>query len=301
MNYFCWQDYGPEHAALVDSWLDEEALRATRLDDGFDDFYQYWKQETDPERGEYFRCQLVSEGQRPFAAVAFSRFQQTVTVMEIVVDPALRGQGKGAAIIRELVANATAWFGQPVAVLEAVIFPDSTASQNAFYKAGFVPVSDEKDNDRWRRAADDPEILFRYASEKTPAAPAFPIRWLEPEERTLFNGHLRLCRQKSLSRKQWDGIVQADTRYCGLFIDGKMVARAGIEKLTDRYWEISDVRVAKEYRNRGYATAISGFVADEILKNGRVPTVRTRQDNDAMRKVIQKLGFQPFSEYKNNA
>lgn len=296
---FLWQDYEPEHAALVDSWLDEEALRATRLDDGFDDFYQYWKQETDPARGEYFCCKLVSEDQRPFAAVAFSRYRQTVTVMEIVVDPALRRKGKGTAVIKELVDNAADWIGQPVAAFEAVIFPDNTASQNAFYKAGFAPVSKEKDNDRWRRAADDPEILFRYASEKTPAAPVFPIRWLGPEERALFNGHLRLCRQKSLSKKQWDGIIKADTRYCGLFIDGKMVARAGIEKLTDRYWEISDVRVANEYRNRGYATAISGFVAGEILKNGRVPTIRTRQDNTAMRNVIKKLGFQPFLKDNN--
>ena len=298
MNYE-WLEYDPSMASLVDLWLDEEALRATRLDDGFDDFYQYWKKETDPARGEYFWCQLVSEEQRPFSAVAFSWFQQTVTVMEIVVDPALRGQGRGTAVVKELVDNAADWIGQPVAAFEAVIFPDNIASQNAFYKACFVPVSEERDNDRWRRAADDPELLFRYASEKTPAAPVFPIRWLGPEERTLFNGHLRLCRQKNLSRKQWDGIIKAGTRYCGLFADGEMVARACIEKLTDRYWEISDVRVAHEYRNRGYATAISGFVAGEILKNGRVPTIRTRRDNAAMRKVIQKLGFQPFWEDNN--
>ena len=299
MNYE-WSEYDPSMASLVDSWLDEEALRATRLDDGFDDFYQYWKKETDPARGEYFCCKLVLEDQRPFAAVAFSWFQRTVTVMEIVVDPALRGQGKGTAVVRELVANAAAWIGQPVAAFEAVIFPNNIASQNAFYKADFVPASEEKDNDQWRRAADDPEILFRYASKKTYAASAFPIRWLGPEERRLFNGHLRLCQQKTLSKKQWDGIVKANIRYCGLFIDGKMVARAGIEKLTDRYWEISDVRVAKEYRNRGYASVICGFAANEILKNGRVPTVRTRQDNAAMRKVIHKLGFQPFGDNKNN-
>ena len=234
MNYE-WSEYDPSMASLVDSWLDEEALRTTRLDGGFDDFYQYWKKETDPARGEYFCCKLVSEDQRPFAAVAFSWFQRTVTVMEIVVDPALRGHGRGTAVIRGLVNNAAAWIGQPVAAFEAVIFPNNIASQNAFYKAGFVPASEEKDNDQWRRAADDPEILFRYASKKTYAASAFPIRWLGPEERRLFNGHLRLCQQKTLSKKQWDGIVKADTRYCGLFIDGKMVARAGIEKLTDRY------------------------------------------------------------------
>ena len=89
-----WQDYEPEQAALVNAWLDREAIRDTGLADGFDAFYQYWKNETDPARGESFWCKLVSEEQRPFAAVAYAAFRQTVTVMEIVVDPALRGQGR---------------------------------------------------------------------------------------------------------------------------------------------------------------------------------------------------------------
>ena len=93
--------------------------------------------------------------------------------------------------------------------------------------------------------------------------------------------------------------MKTGVRYCGLFIDNKMVARACIEILTDRYWEISDVRVAKDQRNRGYATTICGFVANEIIKSGRIPTIRTEKTNIAMLKVIQKLQFQPFNEEEN--
>ena len=75
-----------------------------------------------------------------------------------------------------------------------------------------------------------------------------------------------------------------------------MVARACVEKLTDRYWEISDVRVARAYRNRGCATAICAFLTDEILQCGKIPTIRTETDNAAMRKVILKLHFRSFSE-----
>ncbi len=291
---FEWSEYDPSMSSLVDSWLDEEALRATRLDDDFDDFYQYWKKETDPARGEYFWCQLVSEEQRPFAAVAFSWFQQTVTVMEIVVDPALRGQGKGALVIKELVDSAEKWIGQPIDAFEAVIFPDNTASQVAFYKMGFV--QDVTEEDRWIRKAQSSEILFHYVSEELPRTSAWPIRWLNPDERSVFNAHLRLSLQKPLSGKRWNSILNADISYCGLFTEDKMVARACIEKQTDRYWEISDVRVAPVYRNRGYATALCSFVAHEILESGRIPTIRTERDNAAMRKVIQKLGFQPITE-----
>ena len=99
-----------------------------------------------------------------------------------------------------------------------------------------------------------------------------------------------------MARKQWRKIIQSDIGYYGLFAEGKMVARACVEKLTDRYWEISDVRVAQEYRNRGCATAICTFLTDIILSGGRIPTIRTEKDNAAMRKVIQKLRFRPFSE-----
>ena len=296
-----WQDYEPEQAALVNAWLDREAVRDTGLADGFDAFYQYWKNETDPARGESFWCKLVSEEQRPFAAVAYAAFRQTVTVMEIVVDPALRGQGKGTAVVTELVANAADWIGRPLTVFEAVIFPHNTASQTVFYKTGFVPVSDEKDNDRWRRTADTTEILFRYAAKTPPTAPDWPVRRLGPDERALFNRHLRLCQQKPMARKRWRQIIQADIGYYGLFAEGKMVARTCVEKLTDRYWEISDVRVANAFRNRGCATAIVAFLTDEILSRGKIPTIRTEKDNAAMRKVIQKLRFRLFAEDNDDA
>ncbi len=296
MQALQWQDYGPEQAVLVNAWLDREAVRNTGLDDGFDAFYQYWERNSDPARGENFYCKIVSTERRPVAVVAFSYYQQTVVIMEIVVDPIWRGQGIGTSIIKELVANAADWIRQPVSVFEAVIFPHNTTSQNAFYKAGFVPVPGKKDNDRWRKTADASEILFRYASETSPVVPDWSVLRLGPKERTLFNRHLRLCRQKPMARKQWRKIIQADIGYYGLFVDENMVARGCIEKLTDRYWEISDVRVARAYRNRGCATAICAFLTDEILQCGKIPTIRTEKDNAAMRKVIQKLHFRPFSE-----
>ena len=292
MDRFDWQDYTREHAALVDSWLDADAVRMTGMDEGFDAFHQYWKNESSPERGEYFWSKLVSENGHPFAVISYGYCNGTITIMEIVVDPVVRGQGKGAAVINEFLKNASVWIAQPIIVFNVVIFSGNTASQIAFYKAGFVV--DNKDRKRWKKTADDSEILFRYMEGTLPSFHSVQIRWLGPDERRLFNAHLRLCDQNTLSIKKWNGIMKTGIRYCGLFVDNQMVARACIEKLTDRYWEISDVRVAKDHRNRGYATAICGFVANEIIKSGRIPTIRTEKTNNSMLKVIEKLHFHPF-------
>ena len=292
MNHFEWKDYTKEDTALVASWLNADAVRMTGMDEGFDAFHQYWKNESSPERGEYFWSKLVSGNGHPFAVISYGYCDGTVTIMEIVVDPAVRGQGKGAAVISEFLNNAAAWIAQPITVFNVVIFSRNTASQIAFYKAGFV--LDDKDRERWKKTTDDSEILFRYTEGTLPSFPSDQIRLLRPDERCMFNAHLRFCSQNTLSIKKWNGIMKTGVRYCGLFIDNKMVARACIEILTDRYWEISDVRVAKDHRNRGYATTICGFVANEIIKSGRIPTIRTEKTNNAMLKVIEKLHFHPF-------
>lgn len=38
-----WIDYSSSYKETVDSWLDEDAVRFTGCDEGFDEYYQYWK------------------------------------------------------------------------------------------------------------------------------------------------------------------------------------------------------------------------------------------------------------------
>ena len=42
---YIWRDYDPETMGFVESWLDEAAVKATGLEDGFRDFYEYWAME----------------------------------------------------------------------------------------------------------------------------------------------------------------------------------------------------------------------------------------------------------------
>lgn len=133
---FVWHDYDPRTMGCVEDWLDESAVKATGLDEGFRSFHEYWANEGSCKVGENYWCKVVSEGDRPFAAVAFCEHDGMYLVMEIVVAPAQRGQGKGSRLLKELLSG-KAVPGMTIRRCEAVIFPGNTASQRAFGNAGF--------------------------------------------------------------------------------------------------------------------------------------------------------------------
>lgn len=140
-----------------------------------------------------------------------------------------------------------------------------------------------------------PEILYAYRGEPIQLDFA-KIRWLKKEELSLFNEHLLLCGQKPLSQDVWNEVYNEGTIYCLLFDEKLPVARACVEKYSDNRWEVADVRVARSYRNRGFAYAVSVYVLNYILKNTKTPTIRTEDDNQAMQRVIEKIGFCPCYE-----
>ena len=82
------------------------------------------------------------------------------------------------------------------------------------------------------------------------------------------------------------------TVYCGLIKNGKMIARAAVEKYLKDKWETADVRVWRSERGKGYAKQICYFVTKFILENGKIATCRTEEDNLAMQRVIGALGFE---------
>ena len=136
------------------------------------------------------------------------------------------------------------------------------------------------------------EILYKYLSkEKKTIDSSLCIKWLSKEELHVFNNHLGLCGQAAIDNTLWDKIFEEGTIYAGLFIDSEMVARACVEKYSNEAWEIADVRVAREFRNKGFAYHVCSYVLAYILENKRIPTIRTEEDNYPMQKVISKLGF----------
>lgn len=133
---FIWRDYNPNTMGYIENWLDEEAVKSTGLDEGFYHFYNYWANEDGFVVGENFWCKVVYENDIPFAVIAFCSHKCKVIVMEIVVKPEKRGQGRGSTLLRELLENKEI-VGFPINKSEAVIFPGNIASQEAFKNAGY--------------------------------------------------------------------------------------------------------------------------------------------------------------------
>lgn len=133
---YIWRDYDPEAMGYVESWLDEAAVRSTGLEDGFRDFYKYWAKEDGFALGENYWCKVVLEDSQPIAVIALALYEGKTTVMEMVVAPEKRCQGKGTNLLRELLREKEI-LGYCVAWAEAVIFLGNAPSQKAFENAGF--------------------------------------------------------------------------------------------------------------------------------------------------------------------
>ena len=75
------------------------------------------------------------------------------------------------------------------------------------------------------------EVLYKYLSSDSKGGNSLScIRWLGKNECNIFNEHLDLCGQAAIPATLWDEIYDEGTIYAGLFVNGKMVARACVEK-----------------------------------------------------------------------
>jgi len=140
------------------------------------------------------------------------------------------------------------------------------------------------------------EILYQLTHYSASLCRSY-IEWLGENDMGKFNEHLVLAGQKpgnmdSLKNMYKDGI----TRYCLLYHDGIPVARGAVEPISEYMWEAADIRTAKEFRGRGFATEILRFLSYYIIAHGKIATCRTEEDNTAMEKVIKSVGFTRMNE-----
>ena len=133
---YIWRDYDPQAMDFVDAWLDAESIRSTGLEDGFQDFYDYWAHEDGFILGKNYWCKVIYIGDTPFAVMALCLHEGKLSIMEMLVAPEFRGRGRGTKLLRQLLGSDKV-LGFPIPKCEAVIFPNNVASQRAFEKAGF--------------------------------------------------------------------------------------------------------------------------------------------------------------------
>ncbi len=145
--YFCWADYDPTEMEFIEKWLDKKAVRFTGIDDGWQDFYEYWKNEKGTIINQNFWCKVVSENNKPFGIIAIGCQEDLFVIMEMLIAPKMRSKGKGTLLIKELLENSEQILGKEIQQSEALIYPSNKASQKCFEKAGFVLERIHEDGD----------------------------------------------------------------------------------------------------------------------------------------------------------
>ena len=143
---FIWEDYSSKYTEKIETFLDSKAIKYTGCEDGFENFYSYWKNEL----GADFWCKVVLIKNEPIAIIAFAKsYDNVFTIQEFIVSPNNRGKGYSSEILKELLIRSSEIIGQEISVAEAVIYPDNIASQKAFQKAGFIYTGAHPDGDAW--------------------------------------------------------------------------------------------------------------------------------------------------------
>ena len=149
MAVYKWMDYSEEYALLVKSWLDDEAVKNTGLDQGWDEYYEYCEKDLSPlVNGEVY-VKIVCEDNDPFGVFCLCNVDGTYSISEVFISPEKRGRGYGSKALRDMLLHSKEILRVEVTSAKTVIFPDNTASKKAFEKAGFVFDSIHPDGDAW--------------------------------------------------------------------------------------------------------------------------------------------------------
>lgn len=132
-----WLDYHKGYKEIVEAWLDCEAVKYTGCDEGWDQFFEYWKNEPETVLNENFFARVILDGGKAVGVIAVYEEKDKHYIQEFIVSPDRRGMGTGSSILKELLQSGEEIVGKKIAIAEACIFPSNISSRKAFEKAGF--------------------------------------------------------------------------------------------------------------------------------------------------------------------
>lgn len=88
-----------------------------------------------------------------------------------------------------------------------------------------------------------------------------------------------------------------EEEYLFLLVDGKIVAQAYIQAVTDKINQIGGVFTLAEERSKRYGKAIVSELCRRIIARGKIPTLSVRKDNKPAVKAYATLGFTHHDDY----
>lgn len=146
---FAWMDYNSSHRETIESWFDSEAVKYTGCEDGWDSFFEYWKEDSETVLNENFFGKVIFDKETAVGVIAVFKENDVHYIQEFIISSDMRNKGIGSSVLRELLENGENIIGQPIKKAEACIFPNNIASQKAFEKAGFRYSHAHPDGGAW--------------------------------------------------------------------------------------------------------------------------------------------------------
>ncbi len=294
---FQWTEYTEKDRETVDGWLDAQAVRMTGMDEGFHSDYTYWSEQPDMEIGANFWAKVFSVGDQPAGVVLLSKEEAILTVMEILVDPALRGKGLGSAALRELIAEGNAILGIPVTAAIAVIFPDNLPSARAFEKAGFRLDSLHPDGDA---------MYYRYDK--------FSFSCLRAEDRKLLprlfailHENMNAIAPTGNSYEEDEALwctcieeaLSKDPRKLLMIYDGETLAGFFMYYVNGDLWMMEEIQFAPAYRGSGLFRRLFAHLLSLLPDSVEYVEAYANKKNERSQGILRHLGLCLIGENQN--
>jgi len=116
------------------------------------------------------------------------------------------------------------------------------------------------------------------------------VRWLD-WDRDFTRAQAFWPSDKPLTRDIWDGARDEGYTYCAIVLDGQVVSMAARYCYADDEWMVAAVGTHAEFRRRGFGQKVVSFITADILDTGRLATCFTAEDNVAMIRTAESVGF----------
>jgi RimJ/RimL family protein N-acetyltransferase len=295
---FLWRDYNEKDRETVEGWLDAEAVRMTGMDEGFHSDYAYWSEQPEMVCGVNFWAKVFSVEDQPAGVMLLAAEEKALSVMEVLVDPALRGKGLGSAALRELLAEGKTVLGTPITAATAVIFPDNRPSARAFEKAGFVYASTHPDGDA---------MYYRYDK--------FSFSCLRGEEREALLPRLFAILHENMNAIAPTGnsYEEEETLWCSCIAEaleqearkllvireGEAIAGFFMYYVNGDLWMMEEIQFAPAYHGSGLFSKLYAYLQSILPSSVTYVEAYANKKNEKSQGILKHLGLTVIGENKN--
>ena len=141
-------------------------------------------------------------------------------------------------------------------------------------------------------------ILRSHLEQQMIADPPKPIEYSDIKIEKVRKDDLELLNKFYVEHhtNAWVPIqFEAGPYYC-VKHKGKIISAAGIHLVTPQIAQLWNIVTDEDYRNRGFATACTNILAEDLASKGRIISLFVRMDNAPAIHVYEKLGFHKTRE-----